>query len=84
MESIRKMYRVDRREIAYFRFILEAADGIAMLRTIDARTGLVGLHIPPGREAECERVLQALRQEIRIDPVDPEEAELYCCDEFDQ
>ena len=68
LETSRKYYRVDRRQIAYLRFIFEAYDGIAVLRTLDAQKGIVALQIAPGCEADVEFVLQDLRKQIMIEP----------------
>ena len=68
METSRKYYRVDRRQIAYLRFIFEAYDGIAFLRTLDAQKGIVVLHIAPGCETDVEFVLNDLRKHIMIEP----------------
>ena len=68
METSRKYYRVDRRQIAYLRFIFEAYDGIALVRTLDAQKGIVVLHIAPGCETDVEFVLNDLRKHIMIEP----------------
>jgi hypothetical protein len=69
LETVRKYYRVDRREIAFLKFILEAYDGIAVLTTIDSSTGIVMLSIAPDCESEVETVLQDLKRDIMIEPV---------------
>jgi len=69
LETSRKYYRVDRRQIAYLRFIFEAYDGIAFLRTLDAQKGIVVLHIAPGCEADVEFVLNDLHKHIMIEPI---------------
>ena len=69
METIRKYFRVDRREICFLRFIFEAYDGIAILTTIDPDSGFVALHISPGCEEDVEMILQDLKKEIMIEPV---------------
>lgn len=74
MKTIKKFLRVDRREICYLKFILEAYDGIATLTTIDAHQGIVMLRIAPGCEGDVEAVLQDLKKDIIID--DPEKYRL--------
>jgi hypothetical protein len=59
---------VDRRQIAFFRFIFEAYDGIAVVETVDARKGIIVLHIPPGCEVDVDFVLQDLKKQFRIEP----------------
>ena len=67
VKTILRYLRVDRREIAYLRFIFEAYDGIAVLRTIDSRSGLVVLHIAPGCEPDVAGILEDLKKNILIE-----------------
>ena len=67
MKTIKKILRVDRREICFLKFILEAYDGIASMTTIDAHQGIVMLGIAPGCEDDVEAVLQDLKKDIIID-----------------
>ena len=67
-ETIKRYYRVDRREIAFIKFIFEAYDGLAVLETLDPVAGLVVFHIAPGCEAEADEVLLDLKREILIEP----------------
>jgi len=69
LETIKKYYRVDRREISFLRFILEAYDGIAMMETLDAKKGLVVFCISPGCEADVKMLLQDLENDIMIEKV---------------
>lgn len=59
---------MDRRQIHFLRFLLEAYEGVAVLTTLDQTTGLVVLLIAPGREAEASRLVEQLRKEIMIEP----------------
>jgi hypothetical protein len=70
LETIRKIIRVDRREICFIKFILEAYEGIATMTTIDARQGIVLLRIAPGCEKEVEAVLRDLGEDIMIEVFD--------------
>ncbi len=67
LETLKKYLRIDRREICFLKFILEAYDGIATLTTIDAQQGIVLLRIAPGCEDEVETILQDLKKDIIID-----------------
>lgn len=69
LESQEKHFRLDPAEICYLRFILEACDGMAVLRTIDPKTGLVSVSVAPGREEEAAGVLEDLSREIFLDPI---------------
>ena len=68
VETIKRYYRVDRREIAFIKFIFEAYDGIAVLETLDPKTGIVAFHIAPGCERDVDEILEDLKSEIVIEP----------------
>jgi hypothetical protein len=65
--TTKQRYRVDRREIAFIRFILEAYDGLAVVTTLDPAAGLIEFHIAPGCEQDVERILQDLQQDIMME-----------------
>ena len=67
MKTIKKFLRVDRREICFIKFILEAYDGIATMTTIDAHQGVVMLRIAPGCEGDVEAVFQGLKKDMLIE-----------------
>jgi hypothetical protein len=60
-------YRVERRYIAYLRFVLEGYDGAAVLTTLDAAQGVVRLCIAPGNLALIEDLMTHLGGEMRIE-----------------
>ena len=72
METIKRYYRVDRRQIAFIKFVFEAYDGIAGMRTINPTKGVIKLHIAPGCETQVNRILQDLKKEILIQRIAPE------------
>ena len=57
---------MDRRQIAFIKFIFEAYDGIAGMRTTDPAKGIIRLHIAPGCQELVEQILQDLKKEILI------------------
>ena len=67
VETIKQRYRVDRREIAFIRFIIEAYDGLAVVTTLDSDTGLIEFQIAPGCEQDVEMILQDLKQDIMME-----------------
>ena len=69
MQTVTKYFRIDRGELAFFKFIIEAYDGIAVISTVDPMAGIVKLSIAPGCEAELEMVLQDLKKDVMIEPV---------------
>ncbi len=72
VETIKKYYRVDRREISFLKFILEAYDGLAVLTTVDSEKGIVVVSIAPGCEADVEMILQDLKKNVMIENISPE------------
>ena len=68
VETIKQYYRVDRREIAFIKFIVEAYDGIAVMETLDPMAGIVVFHIAPGCERDIDALLEDLKREILIEP----------------
>jgi hypothetical protein len=68
VETIKRYYRVDRREIAFIKFIVEAYDGIAVLETLDPIAGIVVFHISPGCKRDIDALLEDLKREILIEP----------------
>jgi hypothetical protein len=67
-ETIKQRYRVDRRKIAFIRFILEAYDGLAIITTLDPEAGLVEFQIAPGCEQDMALLLQDLKRDIMMEP----------------
>ncbi len=68
--TIRRCYRVDRREIAFLRFAFEACDGIATLTTLDPASGRVAIDVAPGCQAEVDEILHGLTDRIRMEPME--------------
>jgi hypothetical protein len=67
LKTIEQYYRVDRREIAFIKFIFEAYDGIAGLKTVDPSRGIIVFHIAPGCQDQVRRILQDLKKQILIE-----------------
>jgi len=68
LNTIKKYFRVDRRKIAFLKFIFEAYDGIVTLTTVNPNQGVVLLCIAPGCEDDVEMILQDLKKDILIEP----------------
>ncbi|MRR55376.1 MAG: DUF4911 domain-containing protein [Deltaproteobacteria bacterium] len=61
-----RYFRVDRRDIGYFRFTLEAYEGLATLSTLDAQNGIVVLSIPECFAEDVAALLTALAHEMSL------------------
>ena len=71
MKTIQRYFRIQRKNIAFIKFILEAYDGMAVMRTLDPREGVVELIIAPDFEREVNEILDNLRSEFEVQPIDP-------------
>jgi len=67
LNTIKKHLRVDRKEIAFLKFIFEAYDGIVTITTVDPDQGVILLCIAPGCENDVEMILQDLKKNILIE-----------------
>lgn len=67
MDTQSRYFRVHRKDIAYFKFIIESHEGMAVMRTKDPCEAIVELMIAPGWEKDVEEVLEELRKEIEIE-----------------
>lgn len=61
---ITKKLRLERKDIAYLKFILEGYEGIALATTIDNNESIIQLTIVPDFESDVEMLLAALKKEI--------------------
>jgi hypothetical protein len=69
MDTHSKYFRLPRKDIAYFKFIIESYEGMAVVRTKDPYEAIVELMVAPGWEKDLEEVLEGLRKEISIEPL---------------
>ena len=77
MDTQSKYFRIRQKDIAYFKFIIESYEGMAVVRTKDPREAVVELMVAPGWEKDLEMVLGGLREEIPIEPLRIEDRELH-------
>jgi hypothetical protein len=70
METIKKVFLVDRSEIAYLRMTFESYDGMAVVTTVDPREALVEVLIAPGCLDLVEQLVQDLvkREGVKLIP----------------
>ena len=69
MDTQSRYFRLRREDIAYFKFIIESYEGMAVVRTKDPREAIVELMVAPGWEKEVEEILEGLREEMTIEPL---------------
>lgn len=63
MKTIKRVFRVDRREIKYLRWTIESYDGMALVSTLDPREAYIEIMISPGCEEMVSELLDSLREE---------------------
>ena len=70
METIKKVFSVDRSQIAYLRMTFESYDGMAVVRTLDSRKALIEVLVAPGCLDLVEQLAEDLvkREGIRLTP----------------
>jgi len=69
MDTQSRYFRLHRKDIAYFKFIIESYDGMAVVRTKDPHEAIVELMVAPGWEKDVDQVIEGLRKEVQIDPL---------------
>jgi hypothetical protein len=67
MDTVSRYYRLHRKDIAYFKFIIESYEGMAVVRTKDPYEAIVELMVAPGWEKDLDGVLEGLGKEIPIE-----------------
>ena len=67
MDTQSKYFRLSRKDIAYFKFIIESYEGIAIVRTKDPHEAIVELMVAPGWEKDFEELMEGLGKEISIE-----------------
>ena len=72
METRVRHYHMDRRQISFVRFILEAYDNVAVLTTLDPQRAEVAITAAPGCEALVAGILDSLAVEVGLVRLDAE------------
>ncbi|MBN2567915.1 MAG: DUF4911 domain-containing protein [Deltaproteobacteria bacterium] len=70
---IEKYYKINRGNVFYIKFILEAYEGLAMVTTIDRYETIIKILIAPGFLSEVEGIVAALKEEIDLEEIEGKE-----------
>ena len=70
METLKRIFQVDRREINYLRVTIESYDGMGVVKTIDPHAALIEVRISPGCEHLFSELVYSLEQNEGIPLVD--------------
>lgn len=65
-----RYFRVDRRDLVYLKFILEAYEGMSTMTTVQPQGVIVRLTIPAGFAGDLQELLDALATEIPLEETD--------------
>ena len=63
VQTIKRVFRVNSRDISYLRWTIESYDGMAVVRTIDPYAAFIEIMISPGCEDQVLELVDSLRQE---------------------
>ena len=66
MQTIKRILRVNRRDIGYLRSTIESYDGMAVVKTLDPNEAFIEIQIAPGCETLISELLDSLREEEGI------------------
>ena len=66
-ETVKRYYRVNRRDIAFLKFIFEAYEGLAIIETLNPESGVIVFYIASGCETDVDMVLTDLKADIMIE-----------------
>ena len=60
MKTTNLLFRIERSQIGFVKFIIEAYEGVAVVSTMDAAKGLVRLSVAPG----CRRIVEEIMADL--------------------
>ncbi len=66
-----RYFRLDRRDLVYLKFVLEAYEGLCTLSTVEKDATLVRISTFPWCAADVDALIEALRKEISITETAP-------------
>ena len=68
-DSIQWQIEVDKKDIAYIVSIFDGYENLAVVRTLDASSGLIELLVSPNYLEDTRKLIDALSKEIPIRPL---------------
>jgi hypothetical protein len=73
MQTVKRIFRVDRKDINYIRSTVESYNGMAVIKTLDPYVATIEIRISPGCEELVSELLDSLTEEEGIDLVEKQE-----------
>jgi len=74
VETVKRYYRIDRKEISFLRYLFESHENLAVVTTMDVASGVIRLSIAPDCVREVDEILANLPEDVMLEPVCREEA----------
>jgi hypothetical protein len=62
VETIKRIFHVDRQDINYLRSTIESYDGMAVVSTLNSHAAIIEIQISPGCEEQVYELLDSLRE----------------------
>ncbi|HEY3309110.1 MAG TPA: DUF4911 domain-containing protein [Desulfuromonadaceae bacterium] len=69
-----RYFKVNRRDMVFLKFILEAYEGMNVMSTVDNAAGIIRIAIMPGFEEDVDRVLAELGKQVPMESTEWEGA----------
>ena len=66
METTKRTFRVDRREINYLRGTIESYDGMGVVKTLDPHVAFIEVEVSPGCDLLFSELSHSLKQDEGI------------------
>ncbi len=69
MKTTSLLFRIERSQIGFVKFIIEAYEGVAVVSTLNASEGLVRLSVAPGCRRIVEDIMADLAESVFMEQV---------------
>jgi hypothetical protein len=73
MKDITRYFQLPPAEIAYIGFVVHSYEGLAVVRTLEAKAGLIEMLVAPDFQEDLQDLLDALAQEVPMRELPPAE-----------
>lgn len=67
--SNRRYFKIERKDICYFQFIIDSYEGIANISTMDSKKGIIVIDVSPDLENDFNLVIEEIKKEIYIEEI---------------
>jgi hypothetical protein len=67
---IERFFRVNRRDMVFLKFVLEAYEGMNVMSTVDNTAGIIRVAVMPGFENDMDALLAELGTLVSMEPVE--------------